>query len=154
MAVSIALSVLSGVQQSKQVKAQAKLEDYKATVARQQAAYDAELKHRENQRLLARNRSAYAASGVRSAGSPLDVGVDMAGVAHEEENRILNQGSLTAWHHYNQARFERARAKNILATTFLEAGSSLLNSAAPLFNNAPVANATGSLSAKGAKLVS
>lgn len=77
-AMATASTVVQAQSQASAARYNAKVAEQNAEAARRQAAADAERQQRQNQRELAKRRTAYAAAGVTLEGSPLDLLEDAA----------------------------------------------------------------------------
>lgn len=108
----------------------AAVEKNNATMAAQQAEFDAQQIRDRNRKLLAAQRAAFAASGVDAGGgSALDVYSDTAYRGELEALAAIYTGKTSATAHTAQARLDRFRADDAETAGYIGVGSSLLESA-------------------------
>ena len=138
-------TVVSTIQQGRAARAQAaaqeaiaarnaQLAERQAEAEQQAAVEAAKVQEREGKRLLARQRAAFAVSGVEiGRGTPLSVVVKTAAELKAEELTILREGAITAAQRKGEAdifrlRGEAAKKKGKAASraATLAAGGSLL----------------------------
>lgn len=145
--VSTVATVASGVQQAKEQRRQAaiteKVAEYNAKVTENQAI-QAEMEDREQSRrdrvmahkILGESRAAIGASGVTTAGSPLEVLGETAGMlelqaqdASRASEAALRRGkaaaTMTRYEGYNQATGLRNAAKGTILSTIGDTASSI-----------------------------
>lgn len=129
-------------QQQVQMRNQ-QIADQNRIVALQQGEIDAEDQRRENRRMLSSIRTAYGASGLQMAGSPLDVLEDSAAEGELDAQRKQFEGRVRGRESALQmleagdqavlsgleASAARARAKSAMTIGYLNAGASLLGGA-------------------------
>jgi len=137
----IASSLLGTVGSVNASRYQAAAADQSARAATQQAGFDASRQAVENSRRLAQQRAALAAAGIDSAGTPLDLGADLAEAGRLDERRILHEGALRANEGKTQALAARYAARVDLLEALTRAGSDLLAELGP--TGAPRTNSTG-----------
>jgi len=124
--IGIASTVLGTVASVNTQRYQAATADNAAQVATQQAGFEASRSASDTARLLARQRATYAAAGVGSSGTPLDVGADLASEGRMDERRILYEGALRANEQESRARLSRYGARVDLLQGLTQIGSDLL----------------------------
>lgn len=124
--ISIASTILGTVASVNSNRYQASVADDAARAATQQAGFEASRQANDTARLLARQRAAYAAAGIGSSGTPLDVGFDLAGEGRLEERRILHAGALQANEQTARARLARYGTRVDLLQGLTQIGSDLL----------------------------
>lgn len=129
-------------QQQVQMRNQ-QIADQNRILALQQGEIDAEDQRRENRRMLSAIRTAYGASGLAMAGSPLDVLEDSAAEGELDAQRKQFEGRVRGRESALQmleagdqavlagleASSARSRAKMATTVGYLNAGSSLLSGA-------------------------
>ena len=133
---AVAGAGLSAYSQIEQSKAQEKMSQYNAAVARQDAeaareaaAYE-ELRHKdETGRLRGRMLALYGKSGVTMEGSPLEVMAESAAQAELDTLAIRRAGATAASRHEAQAQLDVIRGRSARRAGYYGAGTTLLSSA-------------------------
>jgi hypothetical protein len=135
-AAMLATAVGAGVSAVGQIKAGESAEawgNYNAAVARnnalaatQSAEYEATKKTEEGRQLMAKQRVAYAMSGVDTEGSPTDVILGTAGDVKMDAMAILRQGAIQAGQYESQAVLSTMQAESAMPAAYVGAGSTLL----------------------------
>jgi hypothetical protein len=125
-----ALSAVGALQQSKATAAastfNAQQADKAAKAERDAAAAEAEDKRRNLMNQRASSIAARGASGVALAGTPLMVDENVLGAIELDVARVGQRGEARAVQYENQAKLDRATARNAKRAGPLAAGASLL----------------------------
>lgn len=128
--IGTAVSAVGAIQQGraaeKAANYNAAIADRNATIARQQAAADADTSRSVNSRRLGAMRAKYGASGVQAEGSVLDVMADSAAQAELEALNIEYKGDLAAQGYGETASLNRMQGKNARTSGYLNAGATVL----------------------------
>lgn len=114
---------------------QAQVATQDAEVAQQQAAAQADQDKRMAYLRIGAAKASYGASGVDSAGSPMDVIGDIAAQSELQRQNDLYQGKLKSRGSLETATVESAAGKAAAQSGTLTAGSSLLSGAASTYGN-------------------
>jgi hypothetical protein len=136
-------TILSAVGSMQQAKAQQRASEYNAKMAEVEAAGERDAASAEADDYRRKQRGARAgaiaeraASGVQLSGTPLLIDEDILGEIDLGAARIGHQGQTRATGLENEAKLEKAKAKNYgqagklsMLTGFAKAGSSLLGGA-------------------------
>jgi len=127
-AAAVGGQLYAGYQAAQAQEYNARVAEQQAKVERQRGKIEADRQRRDAQRLIARQRAGYGASGVAILGSPLEV---LSDTAEEAEYDAL----LTEWGANTQAGFYETEAKQRRKSArgqtfgaFLGAGSTFLSS--------------------------
>lgn len=113
---------LAGFQQARFQQAVAKRNE---AAARDQAAAEEERFRRDRQRRIGATRAAFAASGTRVEGSPLEVLADQAMIAEEDALLIRHGGEIRAGEQALRAKVAGQQAAGSLLSGFVGAGASI-----------------------------
>lgn len=150
-------SYSQGQAQAAAAEAQAQQADYNAKIAEQQAQ-DAEHRGRiaeQNQRMktaqvLGQQRAGFGASGFDLSGTALDILGDTAMVGEMDALTVRHNAEYEAWDRrqqaygfQNEAAVARASGKNAKKAGMINAGTSLLGSAATIYGKLPEAKPSG-----------
>jgi len=141
--VSVVGSIQQGQAAAASARANARIADRNAQIARSSAAQDAEAKDRENRLRLGAIAAGFGASGVSAAGTPIDVLEDSARQAEFDRQTIIHRGELRALGFEDSAALDRSRAKQAKKAGFFKAGSALLSGASTLAGGVGGGGATG-----------
>lgn len=129
-AIVAAVGVVSSLSQAQQQKSAAKynekLAENQAVGARQEAAAAADRQQRQSAKTIGTMQASYAASGVSTEGSPLEVLEESARNAELDRLTILWNGEGRAQGYQNTAELERSRGKNAMASGYLSAAGSAM----------------------------
>ena len=129
-AIVAAVGVVSSLSQAQQQKSAAKynekLAENQAVGARQEAAAAADRQQRQSAKTIGTMQASYAASGVSTEGSPLEVLEESARNAELDRLTILWNGESRAQGYQNTAELERSRGKNAMASGYLSAAGSVM----------------------------
>ena len=129
-AIVAAVGVVSSLSQAQQQKSAAKynekLAENQAVGARQEAAAAANRQQRQSAKTIGTMQASYAASGVSTEGSPLEVLEESARNAELDRLTILWNGESRAQGYQNTAELERSRGKNAMASGYLSAAGSAM----------------------------
>ena len=129
-AIVAAVGVVSSLSQAQQQKSAAKynekLAENQAVGARQEAAAAADRQQRQSAKTIGTMQASYAASGVSTEGSPLEVLEESARNAELDRLTILWNGEGRAQGYQNTAELERSRGKNAMASGYLSAAGSVV----------------------------
>lgn len=129
-AIVAAVGVVSSLSQAQQQKSAAKynekLAENQAVGARQEAAAAADRQQRQSAKTIGTMQASYAASGVSTEGSPLEVLEESARNAELDRLTILWNGEGRAQGYQNTAELERSRGKNAMASGYLSAAGSVM----------------------------
>ena len=129
-AIVAAVGVVSSLSQAQQQKSAAKynekLAENQAVGARQEAAAAADRQQRQSAKTIGTMQASYAASGVSTEGSPLEVLEESARNAELDRLTILWNGESRAQGYQNTAELERSRGKNAMASGYLSAAGSAM----------------------------
>ena len=129
-AIVAAVGVVSSLSQAQQQKSAAKynekLAENQAIGARQEAAAAADRQQRQSAKTIGTMQASYAASGVSTEGSPLEVLEESARNAELDRLTILWNGEGRAQGYQNTAELERSRGKNAMASGYLSAAGSVV----------------------------
>lgn len=140
MVAGAAMSAMSAINQGKAAKAAAQynasIEEQNAQVARDQTLLQVRQADREAYLRLGAQRAAAGASGVKEAGSVLDVIADTAAQNEVQRQDIVYEGSLRQRGYQNAAALDRFSGETAEKNSYLQAGADLLTGA----GNAYVAN--------------
>ncbi len=108
----------------------AKLAELNAQVAQRDGALQANVVRQQNQRLMARQRAAFAANGVvGETGSPLIVEAQQAGYLEMGALETERQGTLQAGRYYQQSVLDRMQGGAARLAGNLNAGATILQGA-------------------------
>jgi hypothetical protein len=128
--IAAAMSAVSAISQASQQKQAAKynekLAENQAIGARQEAAAAADRQQRQSAKTIGTMQASYAASGVSTEGSPLEVLEESARNAELDRLTILWNGESRAQGYQNTAELERSRGKNAMASGYLSAAGSAM----------------------------
>jgi hypothetical protein len=140
VAISAASTVYSAVSSSNAQKQNAKVADYQATMAAN-AAKTKELQQRElDRRILASQRTKYAASGVTTEGSPLLVMMESQRQAELDAMRIRYGGEVEATGWRARSAYYDTLSRQSMASGMIGAGRTLLTGATDIYNQQQLMN--------------
>lgn len=126
--ISTAMSVVSSISQASQQKQAAKynqkVAENQAIASRQEAAANADMQRRRAAKQIGSMQASYAASGVSTEGSPLEVLEESARNAELDRLSILWGGETRAQGYEATARLEKSRGSNAMASGLLSAAGS------------------------------
>ncbi len=120
--------ILAGVAGSQQADFERDVALQNAKIARQRGVAQARRAGRDNERKLARARTAIASSGLTISGSGLDVLSDTASTLEEERQLVLFGAQGQARNFETQAAAAGGRSSSALFGGFAKAGGTLLTS--------------------------
>lgn len=131
-------SAYSSYQQGKKAQAwnnyNAQLEEQNAATAARDAAIAANQTRRQNARVLARQRAAFAANGVvGDTGSPLLTQAEQAGYLEMGALETERQGTIEAGKHRQQAVLDRMSGKIARQSGDMQAAGTILSTATKAF---------------------
>lgn len=118
-------AIQSGQAQAAGMEAQARLNERQSLIEQQSAAFDAQRERENAQRIMARQRAGYLASGVALEGSPTAVIEDTATEAALDIAAIQYGGNLRASNYQAQAGIDRMNARSARTAGFLSGATSL-----------------------------
>lgn len=138
-AAASAVSAISQANQQKQAaKYNEKVAENQAEAARNEAAANADMQRRRAAKQIGSMQASYAASGVSTEGSPLEVLEESARNAELDRLSILWGGETRAQGFENTARLEKARGSNAMASGMLSAAGAAIKGAASVYQPAGV----------------
>lgn len=120
-------SIQSANAQAAGMEAQAKLNERQALIEQQASAFDAQRERENAQRIMARQRAGYLASGVALEGSPTAVIEDTAAEAALDIAAIQYGGNLRASNYQAQAGVDRMNAKATRTGGMISGATSLVS---------------------------
>ena len=133
---SIAGTYTSMQAQKKQGESQEQWNQYNAAVAerdaesaRQSAQYEADLKRREGEKLLGRQRALFGKAGVTFEGSPLLLMEETASDIEMDALMIERTGKLTSQRYQSEATLSRMKGASAKRAGYYGAGTTLLTGA-------------------------
>lgn len=136
-------SVIGGFQEAQGHKYNAKLAKQQAKLVQRDAAYEAKLQEERNSRMLGQGRAAAYASGLELSGSNLDLQAQNAEEAQRDVLAIRYNGEAQATALKNQARLDKAKAKQAKLGGVVGAVTGFIGS--DLFGDTPSPGQTPSL---------
>jgi len=128
-ALTAANQISQGVAANKMAKYNESVSETYAAAARDQAASDEARARQQAERALGARRAGYANAGVTLEGTPIDVLGDAASDAEMDALSLCRRGALEAWGRTADAGAQRTRGRQAMQSSFLDAGSTLLNGA-------------------------
>lgn len=140
MMAAAAVSAYSAVRQGQAAKAASDfntaIDKQNATLARQDAAMQAQQQDRENFLRLGSIRAAQGkAGGAAGEGSVLDVIGDVAAQGELQRQYDVYQGGMKARGYNNTASLDQSQGKNALTSSYYKAGSELLSGASGAYTS-------------------
>jgi mannitol-specific phosphotransferase system IIBC component len=128
-AYSVSASIQSGKANEAAAEANAQQAEMNATASRAQAAASAESHGREARKRIGLMEASYAASGVTSEGSPLEILQQSERDAELDRLTILYGGETRALGYQGTASLDRSRGEAAATAGYVRAGSELLSGA-------------------------
>ena len=130
--ISMAMSVMGGMQQSKMAQYNADVQRQQAADAQRRGGVAEEAQRLKTQQMIGAQRAAAAANGVDiSSGTPVDLLTQSAGFGERDAQNIRVNAAREAWGHQASAAQYDAQASNAMATGFMKAGGTLLGNISP-----------------------
>lgn len=129
---SAAGSIYQGQQQAAASEFNASVARQNAQISQQRADAEADRHRRQIARLMGAQSTAFAASGVTGAGSPVEVLADTAAEGALDERLIRYGGALDARAFETEARMEEFQARQARIGGFVGAGTALLTGGATI----------------------
>lgn len=123
-------SLRAGKAQEKMAKYNAAVAMREAAAAKEAAAYEEKQQRRQTEKLLSKQRAAYAKAGVQFTGSPLLVMEETAAEAELDALAIRRGGEIAAGRAISQAALDRMRGKQFRRAGRIGAVTSLLGGGA------------------------
>lgn len=146
--ISTAMSVVSSISQASQQKQAAKynqkVAENQAIASRQEAAANADMQRRRAAKQIGSMQASYAASGVSTEGSPLEVLEESARNAELDRLSILWGGETRAQGYESTAALEKARGKNAMASGLLSSAGSAFKGFAGAYSGGSSESSSGS----------
>ena len=126
-ALTAAGSISSANAQASTQRQKAAVNEANAAQAKQVASYNAQLKERETQRLIASQRARFGKSGIQLDDTALDVIAEQAYQGDVDKQMTLYQGDLNAWRYNTEASFLEESAGNTQSAGYTTAFGQLVS---------------------------
>ncbi len=134
IAISVAGSIASGVQQQQMANAQARAYEQQAQADAQASAYEAQRERRKQELVAANARAQVGASGVAMAGSPSEVLMANAREGELDLQAIRYGSQLRQNNLRTQADISRYSGRQAMAGGIINAGSSFVSGLSNLYD--------------------
>lgn len=127
--VSAVSAISSASQQKSAAEYNAKVAENQAIATRQQAEANAQMQERQSRLKIGKMQSTYAASGITSEGSPMEILEQSAREAELDRMNILWRGETGATGLENTATLDKYKAGNAMTSGYLSAAGSIFSGA-------------------------